>query len=321
MSLRRLLAVCLGLIGVLAAGTGGYLLYVNYTQRLALARRLDSAHTALAQRERNLTEMEIQRQRLAKDEEEARRKLTLADEAAARLGRDRERLNEQVLGLTAARQKDAAAYTNATARVASLEGHLASLTDEQHRLQAEKEALEQAMLRRDQRSLTAAEIEQVSQALTAQAHERARLEQHLAELSTSYEQLAQDRRQLQAGIDAHPPEPGSTWSSQLAAWSTTLRTHEDQMAARYKELGEGYLRIRDYARAAEAFETSLALRDDPALHSQLALLYSRFLHHADRAKRHTAQSREVPSIRPGDSARAQRLPRSGWSLLRDWLTQ
>lgn len=302
-------------------GAAGYAVYLNYTKRQAMAKELAAAQTTLAERQRAFKLLQEQQLKLMQEDEETRRKQEASETQVTQLSQERERLNSQVALLAQEQRKGATSLKDAMDQVNWLHADVASMEQEHKRLQEEKHALETAVMRRDRQSLTTAEIEQISQTLAALDAERTRLAQHVEELSHAYEQLADDRRKLAEGMDTHPPEPGSTWASQLAVWATGLGKHEDVLAIRYKEVGQGYLAIHDYGRAADAFEKSLELHDDPALHTELALLYSRFLHNADLAGQHAAASPTIPSMRPGDSARAQRMPRSSWQLLRDWLTQ
>jgi len=309
-------AVC-----VLALGTAGYALYMNYTKRQELAGQLATTRATLEERQRALTKLEEQRQHLAQQYEDAQRKQTASEADVVRLTQERQHLNTQVTTLSKEHSEASKALKETDTKLATLREELASLDRAHQTLQEEKQALERAVMHRDAKSLTTAELEQVSKELASRDAAKEELVQQLADLSGDYERLAQDRQQLVQGIDAHPPEPGTTWASQLAAWATGLGSREETLASQYKEVGEGYLRIGDYARAAEAFEQSLQLREDPELHTHLAFLYSRFLHQGDLARQHTAQSPTLPSLQPGDASRAQHMPRSGWQLLRDWLTQ
>ncbi len=309
-------AVC-----VLALGTAGYALYVNSTKRQELTAQLGKAEAALTTRQHALDEVEAQRQHLAQQFDDVQQRQKAADADVARLTQERQDLAAQVTTLTSEHSTQAQQLKQTDEQLARLREEMETLAHSRESLQAEKRALEQTMTARDRKALTRAETDQLSDALAQQAAQKQQLAQQLADLSGDYERLAQDRKQLVQGIDAHPPEPGSTWASQLAAWATGLGTREDTLASQYKDVGEGYLRIGDYARAAEAFEQSLKLREDPELHTQLAFLYSRFLHQGDLARQHTAQSPTLPSLQPGDASRAQHMPRSSWQLLRDWLTQ
>ena len=309
-------AVC-----VLALGTAGYALYVNYAKRQELTAQLGKAEAALTKRQHALDEVEAQRQHLARQFDAVQQRQKAADADAAQLTQERQDLAAQVTTLTSEHSTQAQQLKQTDEQLARLREEMGTLARAHDTLQAQKRALELAALARDSKALTHAEIDQLSETLVTQEATHQQLAQQLADLSGDYERLAQDRQQLVQGIDAHPPEPGTTWASQLAAWATGLSTREETLASQYKEVGEGYLRIGDYARAAEAFEQSLKLREDPELHTRLAFLYSRFLHQGDLARQHTAQSPTLSSLQPGDASRAQHMPRSSWRLLRDWLTQ
>ena len=119
--------------------------------------------------------------------------------------------------------------------------------------------------------------------------------------------------------------PQSPLGAPASAPAPPTRTEQNQLAARSRRLGDAYLASYQYPKAAEAFERALTLREDPTLHAKLAFIYGRMLHDAEKAQLHAALASSTgqdPTVTAlGSVAQAQGLPRKGWQLLWNWLTQ
>ena len=170
-------------------------------------------------------------------------------------------------------------------------------------------ALTDQLDRAKSQALTREELEQLSHAVDAEHAEQQRLSDWVEELSRAYEQLAWDR----------PAEPALRDKVVSARKATpagrTVRAYVDDQATLRRQMGDAYLAMGLYEKAAQCFEQSLQLQDDPQLHGVLAVLYERYLRDPVRAEAHALQRGQ-----PNPPSEAVALPRKDWPLIRDWLS-
>ena len=315
--MKRLLPILSTVAGLALLGVGYWL----YDQRARTQVKLRQTEVTLTQKEASLVESEAVRERLHTELGDVQQAAETTRTQLQQTAQDHQRLNEQLGKLLGERLEHFSALQSTKAELADLQRELSLLESSYEAAALGKREAEQALMRRDAKALTRAELEQVMAHLEAQDAERAKLERELAALASDYHQLEEDRVQLAQVLTEHPPEGDQAYALQLADWATDLASQEDALAVRYTEVGEGYARLRDYPRAAKAFERALELQENPELHERLALLYSRYIHNGEAAQQHAAHSAHVPSPKPGDAAKAQQLPRSGWRHVWNWLTQ
>ena len=123
-------------------------------------------------------------------------------------------------------------------------------------------------------------------------------------LSHAFEQLAWKHIELQESTGQSAPagpsplmaEPQATSANGVSSLSKEqekeAKRQAQQLATRYRHLGEFCLAAYQYPRAADAFEKSLSYKDDPDVHASLAFIYGRLLLDPDKAALHTAFASE-----------------------------
>src|SRR3989338_4117690 len=316
--MKRLLPAILSVAAGPALRAAGYWLYDQRARTQARPREVEAT---LAQTEASLVESEAVRERLHTEVSSVQQAAEATSTQLAQATQDHQRLNAELGKLLEERREHVDTLQATKMELTDLKRELSLVQTTYETTAREKRRAEEALMRRDAKALTRAELEQVIAHLEAQDAERAKLERELAALSSDYHQLEEDRGQLAQVLTEHPPEGDQAYALQLADWATDLASQEDALAVRYTEVGEGYARLRDYPRAAKAFERALELQENPELHERLALLYSRYIHNGEAAQQHAAHSAHVPSPKPGDAAKAQQLHRSGWRHVWNWLTQ
>jgi len=313
--------VVVGLVAALVVGGIGWLIWSLDVQQRQTSQHLRETEAALADKGQTLALLEEERRRLsdaydglkerwAKTDQELQQVTQEATQTSAELAARSREHTELQRNLEEARKKRDALQ----AHVQALEQNLTAAAAEQASLESQLQAAQS-------RALTPAEMEQVAQAIAKRQEEERLLRDRLAMLSEAYEQTVRQRSEppQPSAAEASPPVA----SSSLQALAPPPRADPGQLAARFRKLGESYVAIEDYPKAAETFERSLVLRDDPAVHARLAFLYGRMLHDPQKAQLHASLARFHPPTAGtiGAPASAHGLPRKGWRLVWDWLTQ
>ena len=77
--------------------------------------------------------------------------------------------------------------------------------------------------------------------------------------------------------------------------------------------------MEQYAKAGEELEQSLRLVDDPQVHAEITVLYSRFLNDPERASRHLVKAKGARLLSVVPLSQPYQLPRSSTHLVQDYL--
>lgn len=313
-----LLVLCGALF--LMAGIGGSL-WVAMLHRQTVE-RLQQARTALEAKSQTVAGLEEERQRLSTDYETLKTRWTKTDDEL--------------------KQVSAASTQTKT--------ELASVTNERSALQAQVEQLHRQMEEASRRrasweahmtaaaasGLTRAELEQLSDLTVLQDRRADELQQRMEALSHAFEQLAWKHIELQeaTGQGAPPgPSPSLAESAEASAADGApisrreAKQHQrqaEELAKRYRHIGEFCLAAYQYPRAADAFERSLTYKDDPKVHATLAFLYGRLLPNPEKAAWHAdrAPSGAITAQAVLDpTTQAEGFPRKTHKLVWRWLTR
>lgn len=305
----RIIARLLGtlLLGTTLGAGGWYLWKLNRRER-ATAQRLQETQQSLQETQKDLAATEEERRELLLAYDELQGRLAKADGELTQLKHTSAQATVQLSTLTSDRNTLMKQLDEAEQQTDRLHDEIERLEEEYAAVEAERASLAQQLEEAVSASLSPAEVEQLTQAVARSQDEAKRLREQMATLSRAYEQLAQA-----------PPEP----SRRSQSSDTPSAAERQRTAARYRRLGDAYLAASQYPKAAEAYEQSLTIRDDPDTHTKLAFLYSRLLHNPTQAQRHLAHGRaqDASSTTLAVTPGAQGLPRKSWRLLWSWLTQ
>lgn len=295
------------LLGV-TVGAGGWYIWTLRQQQQATAQRLQQTQASLTTTQQTLAQTEEERRELVAAYDELKGRLAKADDDLAQLRQASARMTAELSTLTSDRTTLTKQLDDVTQQTERLDEQMLVLEEAYAAVEVEKAALEQQLEASAAASLSPVEVQQLMQAVARSQGEAQRLREQMATLSRAYEQLAGAARD-------------SSRRSQPSA-APTAAEHQ-QSAARYRRLGDTYLAMYQYPKAAEAYEQALRFKDDPDTHTKLAFLYSRLLHNPEQAQRHlaAAPARDPSSTTLGVTPGAQGLPRKGWRLLWNWLTQ
>ena len=349
--MKKAIPILLVAVLVLIVGAGSWQwIQILHTQQRQASQRLVEAQGALAEREQALTVLEEERRKLSDSYDALKERWTKAEQQLQNVTQESSKMTTEMAALSQERadlkrtlERTTGQVTETQRQSHELQQRVATLQQEIDEEATQKQALETAFREATQHLLTRAELEQVAQAFAQQRGKEKQLSQRTEELTGAYEQLVadQDRPALLAPPTPPPPvgvimplraqEPRPQRPIRLSEAVTTAgelphterRLNDQELARLYRTRGEAHLATHQYPKAAAAFEQSLVLEDDPSVHVKLAFIYSRFLHDAEKAQRHTLKTPSAdPSVTAlGGFARANGLPRKSRKLVWQWLTQ
>jgi chromosome segregation ATPase len=327
----RALTIGLVLLAVAALAGGGYAIVQLSASRARTEARLARAQQTLQEQLTTLKTLEVQHEELAGSYDQLKAKWQSTDEELATLRASSTQLGDE---LAAAREERGAlerkveeagqAKREVEQQLSTLERDLKAQRASQQRLQAE-------MAEAKTRALTPAEAAQLQEMVVDERRRAVALSDQLAALSRAYEgavsssalapptqPVAESTGQAQASA------PASSVASEASARKQRREAakHNRRLAEHYRRLAEGSAASYRYADAAALYERSLAHENSPDAHTQLALIYGRYLHDSKRAASHAAQADTDDPVRKGLAPMADQrgLPRSDWRILWSWLT-
>lgn len=314
---RVLRALFSGLLLCVVA-LGGWVVWAQRQQHLQATQQLQRTQSALTEKDTLLTTLQDEQQRLAEAYDTLKARWAQGEAQVKQLTDTAAQRAKETEALSRTRSSLEQQLQETRAAQAQLQQQLQGLQRDVTAKAAETTSLTQHLKDLDRRAMTEAELEQLAALLEEGQQQQAFLKERILEISNAYEVLA--RRELPAPATpaksakaAKPPAPNARVSS----------VQQRKAADLQRQLGDIYVAAYQFDKAAQAFEQSLALHDDPNVHAQLAFIYNRFLHNEERANRHVALALGVePATRALDPmAHQQGLPRRDERLVWKWLIQ
>lgn len=314
---RLLRTLFSGLLLCLVA-LSGWVLWAQRRQYLQATRQLQRTQTALTEKDTLLTALQDEQQRLAEAYDTLKTRWAQSDQQVKQLTETAAQRAKETDALSRTRSSLEQQLQETRAAQAQLQQQLQGLQREVTAKAAETATLTQRLKELDRRAMTEAELEQLAELLEDGQKRQAFLKERILELSNAYEALA---RQAPAAAAAKPAS--ADLPPVVVPDPRVSEAHRRKQADLQRQLGDIYLAAYQFDKAAQAFEQSLALHDDPNVHAQLAFIYNRFLHDEERANRHVALAIGVePATRALDPmAHQQGLPRRDERLVWKWLIQ
>lgn len=333
---RKLLFGLAIALAIVAAGAGGgYVIMQLRAQQAQTAARLQETQGSLQQQLESLKQLQGEHTTLTESYETLKSRWQSADEERARLERSSAQLLEQ---LAALHKEEEAFQRQSEEAVKAKEGMTAQVAEMQQHLDAQRvaqRALESELREAKKRTMTEDEANRLAQSLKREQARGEELREEMASLSRAYERLAQAHHRVMeveradaglaepepaAALPAAPPRPEEAFRDHP---QPTAARENPNLAARYRQLAASYFGAYRYADAARLYERSLAYDNDPDAHTQLAMIYSRFLQDPERAAWHAARAGSRDPVRAGLKPLASQrgMPRSDWRLLWRWLTE
>jgi len=314
----------IGLLLVGAAGAAGWWVLTLRQQQADTAGRLQQTETSLQERDTALTVARDEHRKLSGDYDALKERWTQADAEVIRLTQRGEQLQSQLEALSAGRSGLERQVQEASERARGLEAKVSTLRREVTDAQAARLAMEADLRLAMAQSLTLAEAEQLAEAHARHAQELERLHALLEEGADAYEELLTRSNELETKVVlALQGKPGQHKPAGPDGTPSLTPATAAHLAKLHRRLGESYVAVYQYPKAAKAFEQSLTFQDDAVVHAKLAFMYTRLLPNADLAERHLALAAPgyPAKITLDDTGRASDLPRNNWKLVWKWLTE
>jgi chromosome segregation ATPase len=318
-----------GLLTMSAVAAGGWLLWTQHEQQQRTLQHLQHTQAALQEKEEVLTTLQEEQQRLSEAYDTLKTRWTQSDQQVKTLSDTAILRAKEAEELTRARSSVEQQLQEHKASQAQLQQQLETLRRDVTAKAAESAVLNQRVKELDRRALSEAELQDLAGMLEEGQKRQAFLQERILELSNAYEVLVRQQQALPGPAatkhkkrQAKAAVPAPALVAQPAAPSAPA-THQRKAADLQRQLGDIYVAAYQFDKAAEAFEQSLTLYDDPNVHAQLAFLYNRFLHNQDLANRHVALAIGVDSSTRALNPMAQQhgLPRRDERLVWEWLIQ
>lgn len=314
-------AVTVAVVGLLLLGGFAWWITRLEQQRRYTKKILEQTEAALDAKNKAFDGLEEQRQQLGNDYDTLKTRWNKTEDELSQARVSAERTQTE-LAATSQQRLELQARLNETEQRDS--GFRADIQRLKQQMQehAQRSAVLEQQLQSQAAGLTRAELEQVAEKLVGQQHETVALDERMQALSHAFEELAWKHIELQelTGQGAPAGDIADTWA---AAPSPQAKKEAAMLAARFRRMGEFCMASYQYPQAAEAFERSLAYKDDPAVHTALAFLYGRLWPNPDKAGKHAAFASPGYAAKQvlDPTTKAQGLPRKTRHLVWDWLTR
>lgn len=318
---RLLLRVIIGSVTALALGAGGWWSWQLYRHDRQTIRQLEETTATLAKRQETLTMVEDERQKLSQAYDELKERWTKTDNELQQLTQTSAQQAKELVVLSRERADLQRQLAEAKRQRTLLEAQVGALKQNVAAAETANAVLEAQLKETMHRSLTRAEVEQLAMIIAQRQQDEQHLQTQVLELSHAYEALATSTEDLRTQVAQQPARKGS---SRTAAPSRAASPGLDfrRSARLYRDLGEAHLAMRQYDKAASAFEESLRWQDDPDIHARLEFIYTRLLPNQEKAVYHAARAPTGETeLTPLDSiASVHGYPRDDRRLVWQWLT-
>ena len=304
-------------VAVLAgAGGAGWWMW-RWMQEVSARQAALSAK--LSEAETHLTQLNQEHHALQATHEALERKQAEAEADLRRVNATSSLLSEQLQAAT----KDKAA---AAEQLAQVSHDYEQLTHERTALRGQFEAL---LTQKEKEAASLKELEgrlgQLSEAQAAAGQEREALHRTLEEGRLQAEQLADRISDVSVAYDQllsakFGARSGRDARQRASATPKPMSPQEKRrQAGVHRDLGEAYWAMELYPKAAKEFEESLQYHNDPQVHAQLTLLYSRFLHDAAKASFHLSKAKGARLLSAIPLEGPYQLPRNSTTLAQQYL--
>ncbi len=315
-----------------AVGWGFVSLRERHRQTVA---RLQETQATLEDKKKTLTLVEEERQKLAGDYEALKTRSAQTDDELKQLQAVSTQTKAELAAVSTERSDLRRRLKDAEGQQTTLQSQLTQLRRQKEEEERRRMAAEAQLNAAIAEGLTKEQVEQLSQTVEKERREASELHARLEALSRAFEQLVLKHIDLQeaTGQSAKPgaapiveAPPGEVFAQKTPPSGRSgkpQRQHEaEQLAARYRHLGQWCMAAYQYPRAAQAFERSLTYQDSREIHATLAFLYSRLLPDEEKAAYHAALAPQGVSAQAAMDPTTQThgLPRKDRSLLWHWLT-
>ncbi len=312
---HRLVQWIVAILGLAVIAGGGWFISTLQGQQQQLVQRLSASQSSLTKREETLTLLEDERGKLSKSYDALKARWEQCDHDVQQLAKNSEQLKNELASISSERSGMQQRLDEAKDQRSRLEAKLGDLKEAIGKKDTDRVALEAKFQKALRELPTREEMTTLTETLAQREEEQHRLRALLSDVSQAYERLTQQvhtEEQQAAQAPALPMRPGMG----------RIPVESQELAWLYWSLGEEYLVNHQYPSAAEAFERSLAIEDDPTLHAKLAYIYGRLLHDVKKAQYHEALAPSVDPARAGlyHFAAAQGYPRKSSRLVWRWLS-